>query len=202
MRDIQRTHADLGTCGNRRTKISGTFCLSPRLAPPTTSISSNTNIEQARIGRDGKHQSCSFHMLTTHSDVDCQIQHRNKTNGGSTYCTTHSYYPAVLSACDHPSNCDSERPCISFTATEAPTEEEKFWPFGLTDEPVASFIYSSFGHVSADTNKLFGAFGGVTSEETGSAAIMVRKGQSGGWGFETASPAVWRSWPVLWKCWP
>ena len=69
-----------------------------------------TNGEQARKGRDDKHQWCSFRKLTTHSDADCRTQHHNKIDGGSVHCATHLYYPAVLSARDHPPDCNSEDP--------------------------------------------------------------------------------------------
>ena len=49
-----------------------------------------------------------------------------------------------------------------FTAVEAPTEEEAFWPFGPTDEPV-------------DTSGLFGSFGGVSGEETDDSLFMVEE---------------------------
>ena len=36
---------------------------------------------------------------------------------------------------------------------EAPTEEEAFWPFGPTDEPVVtSGLFGSFGDVSEETD--------------------------------------------------
>ena len=52
---------------------------------------------------------------------------------------------------------------ISFAAVEVPVGEEppkeqSFWPFGPTDEAVASF----------DTSWLFSGFEGTTSENTGS----------------------------------
>ena len=51
---------------------------------------------------------------------------------------------------------------ISFTMVEAPTEEEAFWPFGPTDEPV-------------DISGLFGYFGGVSGEEAGDSLFMVEE---------------------------
>ena len=51
---------------------------------------------------------------------------------------------------------------ISFTAVEAPTEEEVFWSFGPTDEPI-------------DTSGLFGSFGGVSGEETDDSLFMIEE---------------------------
>ena len=59
---------------------------------------------------------------------------------------------------------------------EESTEEERFWWFGPTDEPVVSFAHWSFEDVPTDTSGLFGAFNGVVSEETGSTACMVEEG--------------------------
>ena len=65
---------------------------------------------------------------------------------------------------------------------EAPTEEDGFWSFGLTDYPVASFGVSTSDDVPTNTSGLFGAFGGVTGEETGSAAFMSKEGSVRGLG--------------------
>ena len=142
-----------------------------------------TNGEQARKGRDDKHQWCSFRELTTHSDADCRTQHHNKIDGGSVHCATYLYYPAVLSARDHPPDCNSEDPFISFTAAETPTEKEEYWPFAPTDEPAASFGYSTSGDIPTDASGIFGAFGGVTGEGAGSAVFMVKQGPVRGLGF-------------------
>ena len=77
--------------------------------------------------------------------------------------------------------CDSERPCISFTAAEAHAadKEGKLWSFGPKNEPVASF----------DSNGVFGAFGGVTGEETDNLAFTV--------GEESVKGPVSRSAPLL-----
>ena len=97
--------------------------------------------DDARRGGDRK-QWCSFHKITTHGDADCCTQH----GVGSAIVGTENYI-------DHP---------ISFTAVEAPTEEEAFWPFGLTNEPV-------------DTSRLFGSFGDVSGEEIGDSLFMVEE---------------------------
>ena len=113
--------------------------------------------------------------------MDCRFQHHNKTDGGSANCATHSYYPAAFSTRDDPSGCDPERPRISFTTVEAPTEEG-FWLFGPTGESVTSFAHSVSGDISVNTSELFGAFGGVIGGETGSAAFMVKEGPVRGLG--------------------
>ena len=51
---------------------------------------------------------------------------------------------------------------ISLTAVEASTEEEAFWPFGPTDEPV-------------DTSVLIGFFGGVRGEEADDLLPMIEE---------------------------
>ena len=150
------------------------------------------NGEQARKRRDDKPQRCLFHKSTTPSDADCQTQHHNKTDGESANCATHSGYHAVLGARDHPPGCNTERPCISFTMVKVPTEEEGFWPFGPTNEPVASFRHSASGDVPTDNSRLFGAFGGVPGEETGNPAFMTEEGLVRELSFETASSAIWR----------
>ena len=51
---------------------------------------------------------------------------------------------------------------ISFTVVEAPMEQEAFWPFGPTHEPV-------------DTSGLFESFGGVSGEDTDDSLFMVEE---------------------------
>ena len=99
----------------------------------------------ATRGGDRK-QWCSFHKSTMHSNADCRIQHDvgSANTGNANYAANYI---------DHP---------ISFTAVEAPTEEEAFWPFGPTDEPF-------------DTSGLFGSFGGVSGEETDDSLFMVEE---------------------------
>ena len=66
----------------------------------------------------------------THSDADCRTQHVV----GSTNVGNANYASNYI---DHP---------ISFTAAEAPTEEEAFGPFGPTDELVENTgLFVSFG---------------------------------------------------------
>ena len=100
----------------------------------------------------------------SHSDAECRIQVELQKNE-STNFASHSCCSAVLSARDPPLDCDSEGPCVSITAAEAPAANEKegFWPFGPKDEPVASF----------DSSGLFGAFGGISGEETDSLTFTV-----------------------------
>ena len=152
---------------------------------------------------DGKHQWCLFHNLTAHSDVNGRIQHHNKTDGGSANYSTHSRYSAVLSTRKHPPGCNPERPCISINVVEALTDEEAFWPFDPTDEPAASFGHSASGDAPTDTSELFGNFGGVTGEETVSAAFTVEERPVRGWGFRghiTGGLASMMS--VLQQWWP
>ena len=96
--------------------------------------------------RRDRNQWCSFHESTTHRDANCRTQHGvgNANAGNANYSADYI---------DHP---------ISFTAVEAPTEEEAFWPFGPTDEPV-------------DTSGLFGSFGGVREEEADDSLFMVEE---------------------------
>ena len=133
------------------------------------------NGEQWRKEIYGEDQWCSFQTSTMHSDADCRVQHHNKTDSGSTSCATYSCYPAVLSTRDHSPGCDPEHPCTSLTAEEALTQKEEPWPFGPTDEPVASFGHSASGNIPTDTSGLFEAFGGVTGDKTDSAAFLVEK---------------------------
>ena len=129
-----------GYRANRHENIFGVLYVLPHPTPPTTlSRGSKLNGGQAKKGRDGKYQWCSIHEPTTHNDADCRIQHHNNIDGGDFNCTTHACYPTVLSKRDQSSGRDPERPCISFTVVEEPAEEERFWLFGLTDEPVTSF---------------------------------------------------------------
>ena len=121
-------------------------------------------------GGDGKHQWCSFHKSTTHSDAGCRLQHYNKTEGGSAKCDTHSCYPTVLSARDQPPGCNPKRQCIPFTAVEVPTEEKGFWHSASEDEPT-------------DSSGLFEAFGRVTTEKADSTALVVEEGPIRGLGF-------------------
>ena len=107
-----------------------------------------------------------------------------QTDGGSVNCAIHTCNPVVLSSCDHPPECDSKRTCISFSAVEAPTEEERFWPFGRTDDPVASFEYSVSGDVPTNNSGLLGGFDDVTGEKTGGVAVMVKKGPVRGLGLQ------------------
>ena len=100
-----------------------------------------------RRGGD-RNQWCSFHKSTTHSDADCRTHHGVGSGVGSANAGNANYAANYI---DHP---------ISFTAVEAPTEEEAFWPFGPTDEP-------------ADTSGLFGSFGGVSGEETDDSLFVV-----------------------------
>ena len=81
-----------------------------------------------------------------HSNADCRIQHDvgSANTGNANYAANYI---------DHP---------ISFTAAEAPTEEEAFRPFGPTDEPV-------------DTSGLFGSFGGISGEKTDDSLFMVEE---------------------------
>ena len=84
-----------------------------------------------------------MHKSTTHSDADCRTQHGagSANTGNANYAANYIGHP------------------ISFTAVEAPTEEEASWPFGSTDEPF-------------DTSGLFGSFGGVSGEETDDSLFM------------------------------
>ena len=78
------------------------------------------------------------------SDADCGTQHGvDSANAGN------------ANLIDHP---------ISFTAapTKEEAEEEAFWPYGPTDEPV-------------NTSGLFGPFDGVSGEETGGLHFMVEE---------------------------
>ena len=65
----------------------------------------------------------------------------------------------------------------------SPTEKEEYWPFAPTDEPAASFGYSTSGDIPTDASGIFGAFGGVTGEGAGSAVFMVKQGPVRGLGF-------------------
>ena len=67
---------------------------------------------------------------------------------------------------------------VSFTAVEGPTEEEAFWPFGPTDEPV-------------DTSGLFRSFGGVSGEVTGDSLFMVEEEPTQQPGFRERIVGVW-----------
>ena len=78
-----------------------------------------------------------MYKSATHSDAGCRTQH----GVGSSSAGNDNYAANYI---DHP---------ISLTAVGAPAEEEAFWPFGPTDEPV-------------DTSGLFGSFGGVNEEQT------------------------------------
>lgn len=64
---------------------------------------------------------------------------------------------------------------MSFTAKKAPitaatTEEQGFWPFGLTDETNALF----------DSSGLFETFGGVIAEETAGSVFTIENGPGQG----------------------
>ena len=85
-------------------------------------------------------------MSTTHSDADCRTQHGvGSANAGSAnYAASYIDYP------------------ISFTAVEAPTEEEAFGPFAPTNEPV-------------DTSGLFVSFGGVRGEKADDSLFLVEE---------------------------
>ena len=66
-----------------------------------------------------------------------------------------------------------ERQGASLTAVEGATRDEQtkeqsFWPFGPTNESVASF----------DTSGWFNGFGGANSEETGGSTFKIKKVQS------------------------
>ena len=100
---------------------------------------------------------CSFHKSTTHSDADCRSQH----GVGSAKASSANYAASYIN-----------RP-ISFTAVEAPTEEEAFGPFGPTDEPV-------------DTSGLFVSIGGVR-EEANDSLLWSRTNQSSNWDSESTS---------------
>ena len=71
-----------------------------------------------------------------------------------------------------PPGCDPECPSISFTAVEvvdtptkaARTDEEGVWPFGPTEDPVATFD--------------IGASGDVTKKETGGSAYVQERASS------------------------
>ena len=142
----------------------------------TQSQPSKSTTYHVKTKGSGKHQWCSFHKSTTHSDADCRVQHRDKTNGGHANCARHSCHPAVLSTRTPFQGCGLERPCISFTAVEAATEED-FWPFGPTDEPDASFGHSASVNEPSVNSGLFGAFGGITGEKdriTGVLMTIVR----------------------------
>ena len=115
-----------------------------------------------------------FHKSTTHSDADCRVQHRDKPNEGHANCACHSCYPAVLSTRTPLQGCCLERPCISFTAEEGATEED-FWPFGPTDEPVASFGRSASVNEPTVYSALFGAFGGITGENTSDSVLLAEE---------------------------
>ena len=65
-----------------------------------------------------------------------------------------------------------ERPCISFTAVEAATEED-FRPFGSMDEPDASFGHSASVSEPTVNSELFGAFGGITGEKDGITGVFM-----------------------------
>ena len=99
-----------------------------------------------RRGGD-RNQWCSFHKSTTHSDADCRTHHGVGSGVGSANAGNANYAANYI---DHP---------ISFTAVEAPTEEEAFWPFGPTDEPV-------------DTSGLFGS-SAASVEKTDDSLFMV-----------------------------
>ena len=105
---------------------------------------------------------CSFHKSTTHSRETCGTLQQQLGNNGIANCTNQgSDYPAVFTASDPPPGSNIEEQGIWFAAVEVPTrdrpsKEESFWPFGPTDEAVASFATSGF----------FSGFGGATSEET------------------------------------
>lgn len=123
-------------------------------------------------GGNSNLQWCSLHRAAIHNDGEfrVQIRLRNATNNVTANCAFYSCYPAVLSARYRPQGGDPERPCISFTplvapTTAAPTEEEVFWLFDPLDEPLTLF----------DTNGPLGAFSGVTGDETGGAAFMLKK---------------------------
>ena len=112
----------------------------------STCLATEKQDEETRGEGGGINQWCSFHKSTAHSDVDCRIRHGDgSANAGN------ANYAAIY--IEHP---------VSFTAVEAPTEEEAFWPFGPTDEPV-------------DTSGLIGFFGGVRGEEADDSLLMVEE---------------------------
>ena len=115
-----------------------------------------------------------------------------RSTAGALTCATYSWHSAVLSARDHPPGCEPERPCTSSTVEGAPTEKEGLWPFGPTNEPLASLGHSVAGNVSTDTNERFGAFGGVRARELAARHFWSRRGQSGDWGSNTALPVLCR----------
>ena len=100
-------------------------------------------------------------MSTTHSDADCRTQHGvGSANAGSAnYAASYIDYP------------------ISFTAVEAPTEEEVFHPFGPMDEP-------------GDTSELFRSSGGVSGEEADDSLFMVEEEPPSNWDSESTSSEV------------
>ena len=87
----------------------------------------------------------SINPLRIRSDADCRTQHGVSTAnaGDANYAASHYI--------DH---------TVSFTTVEVPTEEETFWSFGPTDEPI-------------DTSGMFGPFGGVSGEVTDDSLFMV-----------------------------
>ena len=93
-----------------------------------------------------RNHGCSFYKSPTNSDADWRTQH----GVGSANAGNANYFANYT---DH---------AISFTAVEAPTEEEAFWPFGFTDELV-------------DTSGLFRFFGGASGEKTDDSFFMVEE---------------------------
>ena len=136
---------------------------------------------------------CSFHKSTTHSDETCRTLQQQLGNNGSANCANQgSDYPAVLTASDPPPGCNIEEQGISFAAVEVPNraeppKEESFWPFGPTDEAVASFDTSGFSAALE-----------VPPATLGAQLPRPRKVRSRGWGFGTISPeGLQLSWACL-----
>ena len=111
-------------------------------------------------GGDGKPMCCSVHKSTTHSDETYRRQQQQMGNNGSANCANQeSDYPAVLTISDPPpgSNIDEQgisSVAVEASATEEPSKQQSFWPFGPTGGAVASFA----------TSRLLSGFEGATSQ--------------------------------------
>ena len=137
---------------------------------------------------------CSFHESTTHSDETRRTLQQQLGNNGSANCANQgSDYPAVLTASDPPPGSNIEEQGVSFAAVEVPTKdepskEESFWPFGPTDEAVASF----------DTSGFSAALEAPPARTLKAQLSRSRKVRSRDWGFGTISlEGLQLSWACL-----
>ena len=132
--------------------------------------------QQNNGGGGGGRVWCSYHMMTSHNDVDCRVQ-QHKVGGNAHVAAGRTQrVKGVCSAYDLPEEDDEpEHPYVSFTATDvhsktklatAPRQKNGIWPFGpLTAARPRPFVERDKSAISLggqDEPDLF--YGGTDSE--------------------------------------